>query len=174
MNYRKNLMLLKRKLLPLAFLPIGIIVISSCAAASDGPTENPAVINQAPISASSSLSPTSSSAPKPAESKDPVVSNKNDIARLKSSLNQSLSTLVSSVAYPSASQIKDAVIATSGHQEIEISPVETPTGLRADSIEVAFAVDSKECLFGYIRGQDVSTSLLPVLPNGKCMIGITS
>jgi hypothetical protein len=167
-------MRVKQRLLPLAVLPLGMIILCSCSAPSDEVAENSAVINQEPATASSPA-PATSSSPTPVISQEPAASNKHDISLLESSLKQSLSSLVSSVDYPSANQIKDAAkMAASGHQEIEISPVETPTGLRADSIEIAFAIDSKECLFGYIRGKDVSTSVLPPLSNGKCMIGATS
>jgi hypothetical protein len=166
-------MLVKHRLLSLAVLPLGMIILCSCAAPSDEVTGNPAVINQGAATASGP-SPETVSTHKPVVSQEPIVSNKNDVSLLKSSLKQSLSSLIASVEYPSEKQIKDATkMAASDHQEIEISPVGTPTGLRADSIEVAFAIDSKECLFGYIRGKDVSTSILPALSNGKCMIGAT-
>lgn len=172
--YRKNLMRAKRKLTSLALLPFGMIILCSCSALSVGTTENSAVINQGSAETDSST-PTVSSTPKPVTSPEPKTSTNSDTARLESSLNQSLKSLASSVDYPSVAQIEDATRqAASDQQAIEISPVETPTGLRADSIQVAFVVDSKECIFGYIRGNNVSTSVLPVLSNGKCMVGAHS
>lgn len=151
-----------------------MIILCSGSAPSDEVTANPSVINQAPV-VSSSAAPATGPSPRLVISQESVASNENDIILLKSSLRQSLSTLATSLDYPSANQIKDAAkMAGAKPKEIEISPVETPTGLRADSIEVAFVIDAKECLFGYIRGKDVSTSVLPILSNGRCMIGATS
>lgn len=161
----------KRSLIPLALLPFGMILVCSCSAPYTGTAENSAVIKQGLAGIDNPMSAISAT-PK---ASIPMTVAKSDIAYLESSLNQSLESLASSVGYPSSTQIVDAVKkVTSDSQFVEISPVETPTGLRADSIQVAFAFDSKECIFGYIRGQDVSTSILPILSNGKCMVGATS
>lgn len=166
-------MQLKRKLVSLTLVPFGMIVLCACSAPVVGAKANPAVINPAPVG-TSNPSPVITK-PSSTTSSLPVISSQSDLANAESSLNKSLSSLAVSVAYPSAAQIKDATQkASSDHQEIEISPVETPTGLRADSIEVAFAADSKACIFGYIQGKNISTSILPTLSNGKCMIGATS
>lgn len=160
----------KRSLIPLVLLLFGMLLVCSCSAPYAGTAENSAVIKQG-LAGTDSPTPAISSTPK---ANLPITVAKSDIAYLESSLNQSLESLASSVGYPSAVQIEDAVKkVASGSQFVEISPVETPTGLRADSIQVAFAFDSKECIFGYIRGQDVSTSILPILSNGKCMVGAT-
>lgn len=167
-------MRLKQKLASLAIIPLGMILICSCSAPSAETTENSAVINQGSAEKDSPL-PTISSSPKPDVSSESNASPKRDTAQMESSLNQSLNSLATSVGYPSAAQIEDATRkVASESQVIDISPVETPTGLRADSIQIAFAVDSKECIFGYIRGKDISTSILPILSNGKCMVGTTS
>lgn len=164
-------MQVKRKLASLALLPLGLILLGSCSAPT---AENSAVIDHGSVG-TDSPTPTTSSMPKPVTSQESKTSAKSDIAHLESSLNQSLKSLASSVDYPSAVQIEDATRkVASDQQKIEISPVATPTGLRADSIQVAFVTDSKDCIFGYIRGNNVSTSALPVLPNGKCMVGVTS
>lgn len=164
----------KQKLASLAIIPLGMILICSCSAPSSETTENSAVINQGSAE-KGSPAPTVSSTPKPdVVSSEPKTSLKRDTEQIELSLNQSLNSLATSVGYPSAVQIEDATRkVASDSQVIELSPVETPTELRADSIQVAFAVDSKECIFGYIRGSDVSTSILPVLSNGKCMVGAT-
>lgn len=163
----------KQKLASLAIIPLGMILICSCSAPSAETTENSAVINQGSAE-KGSPAPTVSSTPKPDVSSEPKTSLKRDTEQIELSLNQSLNSLATSVGYPSATQIEDATRkVASDSQSIEISPVETPTGLRADSIQVAFAVDSEKCIFGYIRGSDVSTSILPVLSNGKCMVGAT-
>lgn len=165
-------MQLKRKVASLALVPLGMIVLCACSTTATGTKENPAIINPAPAGVENP--PSVAATPNAVTSSAPVVFSKSELANAESSLNKALRSLASSVSYPSAIQITDVTRkASTGHQKIEISTVETPTGLRADSITVAFAADSKACIFGYIQGEDVSTSILPVLLNGKCMVGET-
>jgi hypothetical protein len=53
---------------------------------------------------------------------------------------------------------------------VEVSASRTPTGLAADAVEVG-VLGAAECVMAQIRSGTVESSVLPVLPNGRCFIG---
>lgn len=94
-------------------------------------------------------------------------------AASKEKLTKSLSALLSFNQSPSTEDIK-AYLVEEGivEEDLQISKTTTPTGLSADAVEIGW-VSGGECIMGYIREGASSVAVLPVLPNGKCFIGVS-
>lgn len=86
-------------------------------------------------------------------------------------VDAALQALVAATPQPSREQIR-ASLSTAGFapDAVEISASKTPTGLAADAVEVGVLGDNA-CVMAQIRSGTVATSVLPVLPNGRCFIG---
>jgi len=82
-----------------------------------------------------------------------------------------LQALVSSSPQPGTAQIRETLSAAGfAPAAVEVSASRTPTGLAADAVEVGVLAGS-ECVMAQLRAGTVATSVLPVLPNGRCFIG---
>lgn len=82
-----------------------------------------------------------------------------------------LQALVASAPQPSTAQVRESLAAAGfAPAAVEVSAARTPTGLAADAVEVGVLVDN-ECVVAQLRSGTVATSVLPVLPNGRCFIG---
>ena len=72
---------------------------------------------------------------------------------------------------PSTAQVRESLTAAGfAPAAVEVSASRTPTGLAADAVEVG-VLGGKECVMAQLRSGTVATSVLPVLPNGRCFIG---
>jgi hypothetical protein len=90
---------------------------------------------------------------------------------VSSAVDAALKTLLAASPQPSREQIR-ASLSTAGFAPaaVEVSASRTPTGLAADAVEIGVLGDT-ECVMAQIRSGTVATSVLPVLPNGRCFIG---
>ena len=87
------------------------------------------------------------------------------------SVTAALQALVSSSPQPSTAQIRETLSAAGfAPAAVEVSASRTPTGLAADAVEVGVLAGS-ECVMAQLRAGTVATSVLPVLPSGRCFIG---
>ena len=53
---------------------------------------------------------------------------------------------------------------------VQVAASRTPTGLDADAVEVGVR-DGEGCLVGQVRNGTVNVILLPVLADGRCLVG---
>lgn len=82
-----------------------------------------------------------------------------------------LQALVASSPQPSTAQVLESLSAAGfAPAAVEVSASRTPTGLAADAVEVG-VLGGNECVMAQLRSGTVATSVLPVLPNGRCFIG---
>lgn len=54
--------------------------------------------------------------------------------------------------------------------DVQVTAGRTPTGLAADAVEVGVN-QGGECLVAQVRGGAVSVTVLPVLADGRCLVG---
>jgi hypothetical protein len=82
-----------------------------------------------------------------------------------------LQTLLASSSQPSREQIR-ASLSSAGFAPaaVEVSASRTPTGLAADAVEVG-VLSGTACVMAQIRSGTVESSVLPVLPSGRCFVG---
>ncbi|MBT1002789.1 hypothetical protein KIH31_09240 [Paenarthrobacter sp. DKR-5] len=86
-------------------------------------------------------------------------------------VQNSLQALAASSPQPSRDQVKAALVkAGAAPAAIEVSASTTPTGLAVDALTAA-VLDGRQCVMGQVRSGTVSTTVLPVLANGRCFIG---
>ena len=82
-----------------------------------------------------------------------------------------LQALLASSPQPSTAQVRESLSAAGfAPAAVEVSAARTPTGLAADAVEVG-VLGENECVMAQLRSGTVATSVLPVLPNGRCFIG---
>lgn len=87
------------------------------------------------------------------------------------SVTAALRSLVASSPQPSTAQIRESLSAAGfAPAAVEVSASRTPTGLAADAVDVG-VLGENECVMAQLRSGTVATSVLPVLPNGRCFIG---
>ncbi|MDI3213853.1 hypothetical protein [Arthrobacter sp. AL12] len=87
------------------------------------------------------------------------------------SVSAALQALVASSPQPSTAQVRESLAAAGfAPAAVEVSAARTPTGLAADAVEVG-VLGGNECVMAQLRSGTVATSVLPVLPNGRCFIG---
>ncbi|WP_346927987.1 DUF6993 domain-containing protein [uncultured Arthrobacter sp.] len=90
---------------------------------------------------------------------------------LSGAVEAALQSLLASTPQPSTAQVREILSAAGfAPAAVEVSASRTPTGLAADAVEVGVLGES-ECVMAQIRSGTVESSVLPVLPNGRCFIG---
>jgi hypothetical protein len=90
---------------------------------------------------------------------------------VSAAVEAALRTLVASLPQPSTAQVRESLSAAGfAPAAVEVSASRTPTGLAADAVEVG-VLGGNECVMAQLRSGTVATSVLPVLPNGRCFIG---
>ena len=90
---------------------------------------------------------------------------------VSAAVEAALQALVASSPQPSTAQVRESLSAAGfAPAAVEVSASRTPTGLAADAVEVGVLGDN-ECVMAQLRSGTVATSVLPVLPNGRCFIG---
>ncbi|WP_456504772.1 DUF6993 domain-containing protein [Arthrobacter sp. UYCu723] len=90
---------------------------------------------------------------------------------VSSAVDAALQTLLVASPQPSREQIRESLSAVGfAPATVEVSASKTPTGLAADAVEIGVLGDNA-CVMAQIRSGTVATSVLPVLPNGRCFIG---
>ena len=86
-------------------------------------------------------------------------------------MEAALQALLASSPQPSTAQVRESLAAAGfAPAAVEVSASRTPTGLAADAVEVG-VLGGNECVIAQLRSGTVATSVLPVLPNGRCFIG---
>ena len=86
-------------------------------------------------------------------------------------MEAALQTLLASSPRPSREQVRESLSAAGiAPAAVEVSASRTPTGLDADAVEVG-VLSGTDCVMAQIRSGTVESSVLPVLPNGRCFIG---
>ena len=132
--------------------------VSSGPAASGSAGSTPAAGGQATDAASpgaAGASPSSSPAP----------------SGVSGAVETALQALLASSPQPSTAQVRASLTAAGfAPATVEVSASRTPTGLAADAVEVG-VLGENECVMAQLRSGTVATSVLPVLPNGRCFIG---
>ncbi|MEO3934296.1 hypothetical protein WMO79_15990 [Micrococcaceae bacterium Sec7.4] len=82
-----------------------------------------------------------------------------------------LRALVASTPQPSREQVRQSLSAAGfAPAAVEVSASRTPTGLAADAVDVG-VLGEGECVMAQVRSGTVESSVLPVLPNGRCFVG---
>jgi hypothetical protein len=90
---------------------------------------------------------------------------------VSAAVEAALRTLVASSPQPSTAQVRESLSAAGfAPAAVEVSASRTPTGLAADAVDVG-VLGENECVMAQLRSGTVATSVLPVLPNGRCFIG---
>ncbi|BCW72541.1 hypothetical protein NicSoilB8_35850 [Arthrobacter sp. NicSoilB8] len=142
-----------------AVLPL-VIGMSACSApsptVSSGPaSEAPAAAAGSPSAAPAGTSPSATAAP----------------SGVPHAVEAALQTLLASSPKPSREQVRASLSAAGfAPAAVEVSASRTPTGLDADAVEVG-VLSGTDCVMAQIRSGTVESSVLPVLPNGRCFIG---
>ena len=89
----------------------------------------------------------------------------------KARLDAALNTLPGADRKPGAEQIRSVLIAAgfpSG--SVEVTASRTPTGLEADAVEAAVTA-GRNCIVAQLRDGTVTSAVLPVLADGRCLVG---
>lgn len=74
---------------------------------------------------------------------------------------------------PGTEQLLGALVAAGfAAGDVQVTASRTPTGLAADAVEVGVNRGG-ECLVAQVRGGAVSVTVLPVLADGRCLVGTT-
>jgi hypothetical protein len=72
---------------------------------------------------------------------------------------------------PAAEQLPDALAAEGfAAADVQVTAGRTPTGLEADAVEVGVR-EGDRCLVAQVRNGVVSITVLPVLADGRCLVG---
>ena len=121
---------------------------------------------------SSSPAGSAGGTPAPVEQSTPAAAPSTAAASAVSqSVTAALQDLVASSPQPSTAQIRESLTAAGfAPAAVEVSASRTPTGLAADAVEVG-VLGEGECVMAQVRAGTVATSVLPVLPNGRCFVG---
>ena len=150
--------------------------VSACSAPT--PTVSTGPVSSGPVSSG----PAAPSAGAPAPEGNPAATAQGTTGASPSStapaspgvsaaVEAALRTLVASTPQPSTAQVRESLSAAGfAPAAVEVSASRTPTGLAADAVEVGVLGDN-ECVMAQLRSGTVATSVLPVLPNGRCFIG---
>lgn len=148
-----------------AFLPLAVGMAACSAPAptvTSGSTVSAGSVSASPARASDVPS-VSSSAAGPSETPAP--------SGVSAVVEAALRTLVASSPQPSTAQVRESLSAAGfAPAAVEVSASRTPTGLAADAVDVG-VLGENECVMAQIRSGTVQSSVLPVLPNGRCFIG---
>jgi hypothetical protein len=89
----------------------------------------------------------------------------------KARVEAALSTLTAADRKPGTGQIR-AVLIDAGFpsDSVEVTASRTPTGLEADAVEAAVAA-GRNCIVTQLRDGNVTSAVLPVLADGRCLVG---
>ena len=88
-------------------------------------------------------------------------------ARLEAALNR----VTAVVRKPGAGQIRTAIIGAGFLADsVEVTASRTPTGLDTDAVEAAVPVGGT-CIVAQLREGNVTSVVLPVLADGRCLVG---
>lgn len=139
----------------LAALALVLASGTGCAASSDA---NGSTV---PATVPAPLPPESGAQPAP----DPV------LAAAKARVEAALGGAAAGGAKPATDRIRAALTDagfTAG--QTEVTAGRTPTGLDADAVEAAVKVGD-DCIVGQLRPGSVAVSILPVLADGRCLVG---
>lgn len=72
---------------------------------------------------------------------------------------------------PNAEQLRTALVAAGfSAGDVQVTAGRTPTGLQADAVEVGVK-QGRDCLVAQIRSSAVTVAILPVLADGRCLVG---
>lgn len=158
----------RRKTERLALLPAlgvwGVLLAatSACSPAAGGSGGDASAGAAAPSAPASAVA---AGPEAPAAAPDPAT------AAAKVRVEGALATVTTSGSIPGTDQIR-AAIAQAGFPSaaIEVTASRTPTGLAADAVEAAVRQD-RYCVVAQLRNGTVAVTVLPVLANGRCLVG---
>ncbi|BCW67400.1 hypothetical protein NicSoilB4_21630 [Arthrobacter sp. NicSoilB4] len=89
----------------------------------------------------------------------------------KTRVEAALDTLAGTGRTPGTEEIRSVLIAAGFASDgVEVTASRTPTGLEADAVVAAVASGSN-CIVAQLRGGNVSSAVLPVLADGRCLVG---
>lgn len=96
----------------------------------------------------------------------------NSASEIRAKMETTLSSLTSDIHTLDRTTFRDAIarLDPAIANTVEVSIFTTPTGLDVEAVQGAIQIDGT-CVFGELRDTNVTTTLLPVLPNGRCFIG---
>jgi hypothetical protein len=74
---------------------------------------------------------------------------------------------------PGAGEVRAALVAGGfAAGDVQVTAGRTPTGLEADAVEIGVR-QGGDCLVAQVRNGAVSVTVLPVLADGRCLVGVT-
>ena len=147
-------------LAPVKFGVLALALVSTAAVACSAPASSGARV-EASSGAAAHASPRASSSASP----DAATSD------AKARLEAALEGVASAIRNPGTEQIR-SVLTGAGFPSgsVEITASRTPTGLDADAVEAAVTA-GRNCIVAQLRDGTVTSAVLPVLADGRCLVG---
>ncbi|WP_260982361.1 DUF6993 domain-containing protein [Arthrobacter sp. U41] len=137
-------------------LALALLLTVACSA----PASSGARVEASPGAAAHAISPASRGA-------SPAAATSDAKARVEAALNN----VTAANRKPASEQLRSALIdAGFPTDSVEVTASRTPTGLDADAVEVAVTA-GRTCIVAQLRNGRVTSSLLPPLADGRCLVG---
>ena len=157
-----------RRYVGLAALVLPLVLgIAACSAPAPTVTSSPAASGSAGSTPAAGGQPTEAASPGAAAAPSSAPAPPG----VSGAVEAALQALVASSPQPSTAQVRESLAAAGfAPAAVEVTASRTPTGLAADAVEVG-VLGENECVMAQLRSGTVATSVLPVLPNGRCFIG---
>jgi hypothetical protein len=147
-------------LAPVKFGVLALALVSTAAVACSAPASSGTRVEASSAAAAHATSPASR-----------VVSPDAATSDAHARLDAALEGIVSADRKPGTEQIRSALVGAGFPVEsVEVTASRTPTGLEADAVEAAVAAGSN-CIVAQLRGGNVTSAVLPVLADGRCLVG---
>jgi hypothetical protein len=149
-----------------------LALTAACSAPGAGGANLAQGSGSAPAETASGASP-AGAAPATGSGAQPAADPAADTAALaaKSLLEAALAGAVAGGSKPGTDQLRAAVAAAGFPPDrVETTAGRTPTGLAADTVEVAVQ-SGRNCVIAQLRNGSVTTGILPVLAGGGCLVG---
>ena len=147
-------------LAPVKFGVLALALVSTAAVACSAPASSGARVEVSSAAAAHATSPASRGA-----SPDPAMSD------AKARLEAALEGVASDDRKPGTEQIR-SVLTGAGFPpgSVEVTASRTPTGLDADAVEAA-VITGRNCIVAQLRDGAVTSAVLPILADGRCLVG---
>lgn len=89
----------------------------------------------------------------------------------KARLDAALEGIASPDRKPGTEQIRSVLVGAGFPVDsVEVTASRTPTGLDSDAVEAAVSA-GRNCIVAQLRGGTVTSAVLPVLADGRCLVG---
>jgi hypothetical protein len=90
---------------------------------------------------------------------------------VKARVEGALNSVTATGRMPDTEQLRLALIESGFPSDsVEVTASRTPTGLDADAVEVAVAA-GRNCIVAQLRDGSVTSTILPPLADGRCLVG---